>query len=68
MVNANLSGDTQRLKTKAFDGPAELHVLDEGSFQSTLHDPAWLESGGTSVRKVGSLELPPYAAVRIHGG
>jgi hypothetical protein len=64
---ANLSGETQRLKVKGFDGPARLHVLDERSFESAVRDPAWLDSGDTFIRKVGSLELPSYGVARIHG-
>jgi len=65
---ANLSGEVQRLKVKGFDGPAKLHILDERSFEVAVHDPAWLESGGTSIRKVGSLDLPSYGVARIQGG
>jgi hypothetical protein len=63
---ANLSGETQHLKVKGFDGPARLHVLDEGSFEAAVRDPAWLNSGGTIIRKVGNLELPSYGVARIH--
>ena len=65
---ANLSGEMQRLDVKGFDGPAKLHVLDERCFEAAMRDPAWLDSGGTSIRKVGSLELPSYGVVRMKGG
>jgi hypothetical protein len=65
---ANLSGEPQRLKVNGFDGPARLHVLDERSFEAAVRDPTWLDSAVTSIRKVGSLELPPYGIVRIQGG
>jgi hypothetical protein len=65
---ANLSKDTQRLKVRGVDGPARLHVLDERSFEAAVRDPAWLDGGGTLIRKVGSLELPPYAVARIKAG
>src|SRR5215831_7011611 len=65
---ANLSGNTQGVKVSGFDGPARLHVLDEKSFEAAVRDPAWLGSGGTSIRKVGSLELPSYGVARIKGG
>jgi D-apionolactonase len=64
---ANLSGETQRLKVNGFDGPAKLRILDEGSFEAAVRDPAWLDSGDTSIRKVGSLELPSYGVARIQG-
>jgi hypothetical protein len=65
---ANLSGDNQRLKINGFDSPARLHVLDERSFEAAARDPAWLGSGATVIRKVASLELPPYGVARIQGG
>jgi hypothetical protein len=65
---ANLSGETQQVKVKGFDGPARLDVLDERSFEAAVRDPAWLDSGSTFIRKVGSLELPSYGVARIKGG
>jgi len=65
---ANLSGEMQRLNVRGFDGPARLHVLDERSFEAAIRDPAWLENGGTLIRKVGSLELAPYGVARMKGG
>jgi hypothetical protein len=65
---ANLSGEIQPLKVKGFDGPVRLHALDERSFEAAVRDPAWLDSGGTFIRKVGSLELPSYGVARVQGG
>jgi hypothetical protein len=65
---ANLSGEPQRLKVNGFDGPAILHVLDERSFEAAVRDPTWLDSAVASIRKVGSLELPPYGVIRIQSG
>jgi D-apionolactonase len=65
---ANLSGGTQRLTVKGFDGPSRFDVLDERSFEAAVRDPAWLENGGTFLRKVGRLELPSYGIARIKGG
>jgi hypothetical protein len=65
---ANLSGDTQGVKVSGFDGPARLHILDEKSFEAAVRDPAWLGSSGTSIRKVGSLELPSYGVAQIKSG
>ena len=62
---ANLSGETKRLKVQGFDGPARLDVLDEKSFEAAVHDPGWLDSDSTLIRRVGSLELPSYGIVRI---
>jgi hypothetical protein len=65
---ANLSGETQRLTVKGFDGASRFDVLDERSFEAAVRDPAWLENGGTFIRKVGRLELPSYGIARIRGG
>lgn len=65
---ANLSGEIQPLKVKGFDGPVRLHALDERTFEAAVRDPAWLDSGGTFIRKVGSLELPSYGVARVQGG
>jgi hypothetical protein len=62
---ANLSGENQSLKIDGFDGPARLQILDEGSFEAAVRDPAWLDNGATSIRRVGSLELPSYGVARI---
>jgi hypothetical protein len=62
---ANLSGETQRLKIKDFDGPARLDALDERSFEAAVRNPAWLDSSSALIRKVGSLELPSYGVARI---
>jgi hypothetical protein len=65
---ANLSGETQRLRVKGFDGPAKVDILDERNFEAAVRNPTWLDGGGTLVRKVGSLELPSYGVARIKGG
>jgi hypothetical protein len=65
---ANLSGETQRLKVKGFDGGARLDLLDERSFEAAVRDAAWLGSGSTLIRKVGSLELPSYGVARVKSG
>jgi len=64
---ANLSGETQHLKVNGFDGSAKLSVLEERGFGAAVRDPAWLDSGTTSMRKVGSLGLPSYGVARIQG-
>src|SRR5215831_3644672 len=65
---ANLSGETQRLKVKGFDGPARLDFLDERSFEAAARDPAWFDGGSIFIRKMGNLELPSYGVARIKGG
>ena len=62
---ANLTGETQSAKVSGFTGGARLHVLDEGSFVAATSDVGWLSEGGKALKKVGSVELAPYAVARI---
>lgn len=62
---ANLSGETQAVKVGGFNGKSILHLLDEGSFAAAIADPGWLGKGGKALKKVGAIELPPYAVARV---
>ena len=62
---ANLTGETQTAKVSGFTGGAQLHVLDEGSFVAATRDAGYLNKGGKALKKVGSVELAPYAVARI---
>ena len=62
---ANLTGDRQSVKVSGFKGAAQLHILDEKSFDTIVKRPGYLTKAGESVKKVGGLELDPYATVRI---
>ena len=62
---ANLTGETQTAKVSGFNGAAQLHVLDEGSFVAATKDAGWLSKGGKALKKVGSVALAPYAVARI---
>jgi D-apionolactonase len=62
---ANLTGDTQTAKVSGFSGGAQLHVLDESSFVAATTDAGYLNKGGKALKKVGSVELAPYAVARI---
>jgi hypothetical protein len=62
---ANLTGETQKAKVSGFTGGAQLHVLDEGSFVAATRDPGWLNKNGKALKKVGGVELAPYAVARI---
>jgi hypothetical protein len=64
---ANLTGETQRAKVSGFNGGASLHVLDEGSFVAATRDAGYFGVGGKALRKVGAVELAPYAVARIAG-
>jgi hypothetical protein len=62
---ANLTGETQTAKISGFTAGAQLHLLDEVSFVAATQDAGWLSKGGKALKKVGSVELAPYAVARI---
>jgi D-apionolactonase len=62
---ANLTGETQIVKVSGFTGGAQLHMLDEGSFVAATRDAGYLNKGGKTLKKVGSVALAPYAVARI---
>ena len=62
---ANLSGEARKVKITGFDGPARLHRLSDGNFQTLAMKPDYLASAGEAVKKVSAIELGPYGAVRI---
>jgi hypothetical protein len=62
---ANLTGETQKARIAGFNDAALLHVLDEGSFIAATRDAGYLGKVGKALKKVGTVELAPYAVVRI---
>jgi hypothetical protein len=62
---ANLTGETQKARVAGFNGPALLHVLDESTFVAATRDAGYLGKGGKALKKVGAVELAPYAIARI---
>ncbi|MEZ5833984.1 MAG: hypothetical protein R3D05_22665 [Dongiaceae bacterium] len=62
---ANLTGETQRAKVAGFNGGAALHMLDDSSFVAATRDAGYLNKNGTALKKVGTVELAPYAVARI---
>ncbi|HEV8388917.1 MAG TPA: hypothetical protein VGQ35_03685 [Dongiaceae bacterium] len=62
---ANLTGETQAAKVSGFSGAALLHAIDEGSFVAATRDTGYLGKGGKALKKVGTVELAPYAVARI---
>ncbi len=62
---ANLTGEARRVKVKGFDGAASIAVLDAGSFATASRDPQYLRRGGKAVKRVSTLDLQPYAVLRI---
>ncbi len=64
---ANLTGETQKAKISGFSGGALLHMLDEGSFVAATKDAGYLGKAGKTLKKVGTVELAPYAVARIVG-
>jgi hypothetical protein len=64
---ANLTGETQVAKVAGFNGGGMLRVLDEGSFMAATKNADYLSKGGKALKKIGSVELGPYAVARIAG-
>jgi len=62
---ANLTAQPQTVRVQGFDGPAEVAVLDEGSFVKATTDLAFLKKSGKKSKKVGTIALRPYAVTRI---
>jgi hypothetical protein len=62
---ANLTGEKQTAKVSGFTGAAQLHVLDEKTFDTLVKRPDYLTKAGTKVKKVSGLELGPYAVIRV---
>ncbi|HET6620435.1 MAG TPA: hypothetical protein VFG64_10875 [Dongiaceae bacterium] len=62
---ANLTGETQKARVTGFSGGAAMHLLDEGSFVAATRDAGFLGKGGKALKKVGAVELAPYAVARI---
>ena len=62
---ANLTSERQSVRLSGFTNAAVIHDLNESSFAALVKDPLYLAKGGTRVKKVSSLELAPYAVMRI---
>jgi hypothetical protein len=62
---ANLTSDPQKVKVSGFEGAATLHRLSDGNFSTITAKPDYLSSAGEALKKVSSVELGPYAVVRI---
>ena len=62
---ANLSPEAQTVKISGLKAPAELHHLSEATFKTLATDPDVLRRDGERVRKLSSVELGPYALIRI---
>jgi hypothetical protein len=62
---ANLTGEKRKLKVQGFKGPGRIHMLDETSFEKATTDLSFFDTGGKAVKGFSSLELAPYAVVRL---
>lgn len=62
---ANLTTDQQDVKVTGFAGRAVISILDERSFAALTAKPDFLAQGGTMHKSVTTLQLGPYAVVRI---
>lgn len=65
---ANLSPETQKVKVTGFAGGARLHLVSDAAFAKLGQMPGFMRTPGAALKKVGSLELPPYAVARISAG
>lgn len=62
---ANLTSEPKKAKVEGFKGPATVQAIDLSSYGKAVADPKLLSKGGKAVRKVATVELGPYAVVRI---
>jgi hypothetical protein len=62
---ANLTGERQNVKIGGFNGTARLHMLSEGNFETMTRNARFLDTSGGMLKRVGGIELGPYAVARI---
>ncbi|MFO0994521.1 MAG: hypothetical protein U1E67_21615 [Hyphomicrobiales bacterium] len=62
---ANLTSEPKKAKVEGFKGGANIQAVDLSSYAKALADPKLLSKSGKAVKKVGTVELGPYAVVRI---
>jgi hypothetical protein len=62
---ANLSAEKKAIKISGLKGPVLMHTISEGAFSSAARDPHFLRKSGKKLARLGTLELAPYAAVRL---
>jgi nucleotide-binding universal stress UspA family protein len=62
---ANLTSETKKVKVDGFKGKASMQAVDLASYGKALADPKLFSKGGKAVKKVGTVELGPYAVIRI---
>lgn len=65
---ANLTSMPRKAKIEGFPGKVIQHTIDATSFGKATRDSAFLTKGGKAIKKVGSVELGPYAVVRLAAG
>ena len=62
---ANLTGEPQIVKVSGLTGAAMVHMIDEKNFTKLRRDIGYMASSGTPMRKLGRVELSPYAVARV---
>ena len=62
---ANLTAETQSVKLAGLKGAAEIHRLSDSNFQQLTTRSDFLSRAGERVKKLTSVELGPYAVMRI---
>lgn len=60
---ANVTGEPQKVKLGGITGPAMVHMIGESNFAAAARRADHL--AGSSVKKLGSIDLGPYAVARI---
>jgi D-apionolactonase len=62
---ANLTGEKQTISISGVGGPGSMHLIDESHFSKLWKHPDYMSNDGVSFKKLGKLDLSPYAVARI---
>lgn len=62
---ANLTGEKKTVKVAGIKGAITLHLMNDANFETLATQPDFLATKGKALRKVGAVELGPYAVARI---
>ncbi|MBL8905744.1 MAG: hypothetical protein JNM20_03605, partial [Rhizobiales bacterium] len=62
---ANLTSEPKKAKVEGFKGAASIQAVDLSNYGKALTDPKLLSKGAKTVKKLGTVELGPYAVIRI---
>lgn len=62
---ANLTDEIQTTKIAGLSGPVALHVISDSTFNKMRQMPDFMATAGVRLKKLGKLQLPPFAVVRV---